>query len=213
MSSVDDTATGSYTLLLGLFGDPEALAPARERAVGALKHFTDVFPEDHAYAQGLLESLQQHEPRRPAPPLPDGGQIWHASLAIARKSQQNWQAPRVQRFLKEISAEDPRLVTFGGLLSSTLPDAGLECLVVSGQALLVNASWGYSSQELLAIIGKDTTTWGIGHESAEIDALFGLVLDRPVVERALSDVSSRLRARLVGQGLPLAAPSRKGVRF
>lgn len=213
MSSVDDTATGSYNLLLGLFGDPEALATARDRAVGALKHFTDVFPGEQAYAQGLLESLQQHEPRQPGPPLPDSGQVWHASLAIARKSQQNWQAPRVQRFLQEISAEDPRLVTFGGLVSSLLPDAGFECLVVSGQALLNNTSWGYPDQKLLAILGKDTTTWGIGHDAEEVDALFGLMLDRPVVERALSDVSSRLRARLVSQGLPLAAPSKKGMRF
>lgn len=212
MGSVDDTATGSYQLILGLFGDPESIGPARQRALEGLKSFSDVFPYDIAYRQSLADALNEAVPRRSAGGLPDDGQVWHASMTVVYRSQQNWQSARVSRFLKEIVQGDPRLMAFGGLLSYTLPHAGWECLAVNHAGQVLNMSWRETAPELTHIIGSDINAWGVGHTPEEVDALFGLIAKAPRVEHALSEVRSHLRARLVAEALPLAGKSRK-VRF
>ncbi len=218
MGSVDDIATGYYTLCLGLFGDPEAIAPARVRAEAALKHFTEVFPDAPEYAEALLESLRQSEPYRPSPELLSCGQAWQVQLDIARKSQQNWQAARVGRFLSDIVSEDPRLVAFGGLLSTSLKgDAGFECLVRNHQGQVVNRAWDSTDANLVKIFGSNPFKWddhwNENRTAENVEYLFGLAASVPVASLALEAVSSRLRSRLVGEGLPLAAPARKGPRF
>jgi hypothetical protein len=218
MSSIDDIATGYYTLCLGLFGDPEAIGPARLRAEGALKHFTEVFPDAPEYAEALLESLRQSEPYRPGPEFLSCGQGWQAQLDIARKSQQNWQAARVGRFLSDIVSEDPRLVAFGGLLSTSLKDdAGFECLVRNHQGQVVNRVWGSTDAALVKVLGSNPFEWGDqwneNRSSESVEYLFGLATGVPVVSRALEAVGSRLRSRLVGEGLPLAMPAKRGPRF
>lgn len=217
MSSVDDIATGCYTLCLGLFGDPEAMGPARQRAEAALKHFTKVFPESPEYAQGLLESLRQSEPSRPGMQFLSSGQAWKAQLEIARKSHQDFQVARVGRFLKDIVSEDPRLVAFGGLLFFTFPEAGFWCLARNHQGQLVEKGWGALDADLLRVLGRNPMEWNerwtADDSPGKIEELFGLVARKPVVSSALEDVSSRLRYRLVGEGLPLAMPAKRGPRF
>lgn len=212
MGFVNDTATGSYQLILGLFGDPESIGPARQRALEGVKSFADVFPDDIAYGLSLRDALAEESPRRSTGGLPEDGQVWHASMTIAYRSQQNWQGARVSRFLKEIVHGDPRLMAFGGLLSYALPHAGWECLATNHAGQLLNMSWRETDSELTRIIGSDINAWGVGHTPEEVDALFGLITKVPKVENALSEVRSHLRARLVAEALPLARKSPK-VRF